>query len=263
MAKLGKYDATNEAHTSSLFSYGEVPVASAKLNHWDGNIEASLEVVNRVLSRLVNRDADSVLDLGPGTSLRVAEQAAPDMTVQILPGLAVIYPYVVGRTTTTTFPEEDTIQSPEAAPRIDVLYLRQDGEVGLAKGAEGSPPAAPPLPDQTMALAQIYLRPGSTCIQETDDGENAYLVDLRPLVTVGKSHQHTTDRIPPETSDGSVVSFSTAEKYRPSTLDVFVNGVLQAKDVDYSEDSDGRGYTFVKAPPPGAILQHRYLIEKE
>jgi hypothetical protein len=263
MANLGKYEATKETHSSSLFSYGEVPVASAKLNIWNGNIEASLEVVNRVLSRLVNRDGNAVLDLGAGTSLRVAAQPVPDMTVRILPGLAVVYPYVAGRTTTTTFPENDTIQSPVAAPRIDILYLRQDGEAGLAKGTEGVPPAVPSIPDQAIPLAQIYLRPGCTCIQETDDGENAYLSDVRTLVTVGGTHQHATDRIPPEAADGIAVSFSTAKKYRPGTLDVFVNGVLQAKDLDYTEESDARGYTFIKAPPPGAVIQHRYIIERE
>jgi len=263
MGNLGKYDATKGTHTSSLFSYGEVPVASAKLNCWNGNIEASLEVVNRVLSRLANRDSNTVLDLGGGTSLRVTAQVPADMTVRVLPGLAVIYPYVAGRTATTTFPEDDTIPAPGAAPRIDLLYLRQDGEVRLAVGLEGSPPALPPLPDQTMALAQIYLRPGCSSIQEIDDGENAYLLDLRTLVTVGETHLHAADRFPPETADGSNVSFSTAKEYRSGTLDVFVNGVFQAKDLDYAEESDCRGYTFVKAPPPGAVIQHRYIIEKE
>ena len=263
MTNLGKYDAANGTHLSSLFVHGEVPVASAKLNTWNGNIAASLEVVNRVLSRLASRDGNCVLDLGPGTSLRVAAQPTPDMTVRILPGLAVVYLCAAGRTTTTTFPEGDAIQAPSVAPRIDVLYLQQDGEVGLARGLEGLPATAPAIPDQSMALSQIFLRPGCTRIQETDDGENAYLVDVRPLVTVGQTHQHALDRTPPETPDGTLASFSTAKEFQAGTLDVFVNGVLQAKDLDYAEDSDARGYTFEEAPPSSAVIQHRYLVKKE
>ena len=42
MSKFGKYDPSEAEHGSSLFSYGEVPVVSSKLNIWNGNIEASL-----------------------------------------------------------------------------------------------------------------------------------------------------------------------------------------------------------------------------
>ncbi len=263
MTNLGRYNASNEAHTSSLFAYGEVPVESAKLNRWDGNIAASLEVLNRVIARLANRDADAVLDLGSGDSLRVACQSPCDMSVRILPGLAVIHPYAVGRTAPSAFPEDDTIPPPVSAPRIDVVYLRQDGEVGLAKGMESITPAMPAIPEETLALAEIYLRPGCTSILESDDGANAYLVDIRPLVTVGETHRHAADPFPQESADGTRVDFSTVNKYRTGTLDVFVNGVLQAKDIDYTEKIDARGYTFLKAPPPGAIIQHRYILEQQ
>ena len=263
MVNLGKYDATRESHTSTLFSYGEVPVASAKLNYWNGNIEASLEVVNRVLARLANQDSNAVLDLGPGDSLLVTPQPTPNMTVRILSGLAVIHPYVVGRTTTTTLPLEGMIDAPEVAPRIDVVYLRQDGEVGFVTGIEGLPTVPPSIPDDGMALAQIHFRPGCTCILDTDDAVNAYLSDLRPLVSVGATHQHASDRFPQESANGSNTYFSIAKKFQLETLDVFLNGVLQTINIDYTENSDGRGYSFVQPPPAGAIIQHRYIVEQD
>ncbi|MFH1742139.1 MAG: hypothetical protein ABIH23_24310 [bacterium] len=263
MANLGKYNATKESHTSTLFSYGEVPVASSKLNYWNGNIEASLEVINRVLSRLANRDSNTVLDLGSGDSLHVRPQPTPNMTVRILPGLAVIHPYVAGRTTTTTLPQEGMIEAPKVAPRIDVVYLQQDGEVGLVTGVEGLPTVAPSIPDNAMALAQIHFRLGCTSILETDDTVNAYLSDVRPLVTVGATHQHANDLFPTEPVNGSTICFSTVKKFQTETLDVFLNGVLQTIIIDYTENSDGRGYTFVQPPPAGATIQHRYIVDRD
>ena len=263
MTNLGRYDPSNEEHLSSLFRYGEVPVESEKLNRWNGNIEAALEAATRALSRLANRDQNGVLDLGTGSSLEVAPQSAPDLTVRVLPGLGIIHPYVVGRTAGSTFPEDENFEPPEAWPRIDLVYVTMDGFVGIITGSEGYPPVAPDVPDHCMALAEVYLRPGCTSIEETDDGENGYLIDRRNVIAVGKTHRHNDDLSPPETADGSNTHFSTSNQYQTGTLDVFVNGILYATDIDYSEDSDRRGYTFFTAPPPHAVLQHRYLIEKE
>ncbi len=263
MTNLGKYDPANEEHSSSLFRYGEVPVESEKLNRWNANIEAALEAATRVLSRLACREQNSVLDLGPGSSLQVAAQPVPNMTVRVFPGLGVIHPYVVGRTMVSTFPEEEGIEPPETWPRIDLVYLSASGQAGLIAGTEGSPPVAPDVPDESMALAEIYLRPGSSSIQEFDDGENAYITDRRNVIVVGDSHRHTDDVTPAESADGTTTHFSTANQYRSGTLDVFVNGILYANNIDYTEDSDRRGYTFTTAPPPHAVLQHRYLIGKE
>ena len=263
MVNLGKYDATRESQTSTLFNYGEVPVTSAKLNRWNGNIESAFEAINRILSCTINRDQNAVLDLGLGDALQVSPQSPAMMGVKILPGLAVIPPCVVGRTTTDSFPNQGVIAPPDIAPRIDVLYLKQDGELGIATGIEGLPTVPPPVPDGVLALAQIFLRPNCVCIKETDDGVNAYLTDARPVLNVGTPHCHTVDRTPPEIPNDAISAFSTAEKYCTGTLDVFLNGILQMREVDYTENTDERGYTFVHAPPTGAIIQHRYLVDRE
>ncbi|HOE10538.1 MAG TPA: hypothetical protein PLQ35_10055 [bacterium] len=263
MANLGKYDPTRESHSSSLFIYGEVPVSSAKLNRWNANIDASLEAVNLAVSRLVNSDQNAVLDTGCGGSLRVAAQPTPNMTVRILTGVGIIHPYVVAKTTVETLPGEGMIEPPVSASRIDVVYARRDGESGIVTGAEDSSPVAPGIPTGAMALAEIYLRPGCTAIKESDDGLNGYLVDLRKLVTVGPSHRHSVDQTPPEVPDGETVHFSTALPFRLGTLEVFLNGVMQAAAVDYTEEETCRGYIFHSPPPAVSIIQHRYLIKQE
>ena len=263
MANLGKYDPTRESHSSSLFIYGEVPVSSAKLNRWNGNVDASLEAVNRAISRLVNADQNAALDTGCGGSLKVAAQPTPNMTVRILAGVGIIHPYVVATTTGGSLPGEGMIEPPVSAPRIDVVYIRQDGESGIITGTEGLFPVAPAIPTGAMALAEIYLRPGCTAIKEFDDGLNGYLVDLRTLVSVGPSHRHSVDRTPPEVPDGETVHFSTGLPFRSGTLEVFLNGVMQASAVDYTEEETCRGYVFHSPPPTGSIIQHRYLIKQE
>ncbi len=263
MANLGKYDATRESHSSSLFIYGEVPVSSVKLNRWNGNVDASLEALNRAISRLVNLDRNAVLDTGSGGSLKVIAQPTPNMTVRILAGVGIVHPYVVARTTIETLPDEGMIEPPVSAPRLDVIYVSQDGEAAIATGTEGASPVAPAIPADTVALAEIYLRPGCTTIKETDDGVNGYITDLRALVSAGPSHRHSVDRTPPEIPDGENDHFSTALQFQSGTLEVFLNGVLQAVTTDYTEEEACRGYVFHGPPPTGSIIQHRYLIEQE
>ena len=69
MSKYGKYDPVNTAHGSSLFSYGEVPLTSNKLNTWNGNIEAALNWTIQSLAVLVGAGETDFI-LGEGASDR-------------------------------------------------------------------------------------------------------------------------------------------------------------------------------------------------
>ena len=86
---------------------------------------------------------------------------------------------------------------------------------------------------------------------------------VRELIEVdtSKLHTHSTDRKPVETADGNRTGFSTSYYFKPNTLDVYVNGVLQERDSSYTEDADLKGYNFTYAPQPGWEIQHRYIVD--
>jgi len=67
-----------------------------------------------------------------------------------------------------------------------------------------------------------------------------------------------TDRQPPETPDGTITTFSTAETYSSGEIQVYYDGLLQTLNIDYKENAGFSSYTFYVPPAPSAIIQHRY-----
>jgi len=264
MSKFGKYDPAEVEHGSALFSYGEVPVASSKLNTWNGNIEASLNWAVRCVAILLGGRADDfVLNEDTGEELKVRAQSPPALSVQVKPGKAIVAQFFAGLDATETLPATGSIPPPTSQPRYDRVYLDRQGALGIEQGSEWAPPSPPSTPVETVSLALLYLRPGMTSIKDTDDGSNGYVVDDRPALLNGKAHRPNGDAAPLETPDGSRTQFSTADGFVAGSLDVYVNGLLQAKSGVYAEDSDGRGYTFSSPPPSGYQIQHRYLVESD
>lgn len=80
-------------------------------------------------------------------------------------------------------------------------------------------------------------------------------------------HKHSyqlsiPDTTPNEIADGTNTGFSTTEYFISATLKVWINGALYAKDIDYTEDADRKGYHFSSwAPRAGARIQHEYLVD--
>lgn len=75
------------------------------------------------------------------------------------------------------------------------------------------------------------------------------------------AHKHNEDRQPPESTNNIRRNFSTAEKFLSGTLNVYVNGMLATKDVEYAEDEDLKGYTFYYDIGDGWVLEHRYEVD--
>lgn len=69
-----------------------------------------------------------------------------------------------------------------------------------------------------------------------------------------------TDRSPVEVPNGILTQFSTSEAFIAGSLNVYVNGVLQEKDVDYAEDVGLQSYTFTSPPLTGWLIEHRYRV---
>jgi hypothetical protein len=262
MSRYGKYDPGNTGHNSSLFSYGEAPLASQKLNLWNGNLAASIEWLNQCMSVLAVGMNDAVI-LSEETSLELAvtEQPSPGLTVRVRPGKAIIAETFVGLDEEVTLPETGTFIPPVIEPRYDLIYLDAYTNFTILQGQEGEPSGFLTAPAGALPLAEVYLRPGIVSIKNTNDGFNGYITDARPVRIIGNAHLHSLDRSPGETPDGVRKQFSTSRRFQPDSLDVFVNGILQVRGESYTVDSNEQGYTFWQAPPAGYQIQHRYLAK--
>lgn len=263
MSQFGIYDPGNAENSSTLFSFQEVPVTSTKVNRWNGNIAAGFQLLQQIVSLISSQSGDAILTLSNDTPLKAIAASPQDMTVHINDGWAVIQNTLAGIDESTTIPQGGVFIPPSTNPRIDLIVLQNTGKLEVIEGMEAANPTPPSTPQNSIALAQVYLRPGSTKIYDSDQGTDSYIIDARPAFTYGDTHKHASDHTPAETPDGVRTQFSTLHFFRENTLNVYVNGILQAKDEDYSENADRLGYTFLSPPLSTYTLQHRYIIERE
>jgi len=75
------------------------------------------------------------------------------------------------------------------------------------------------------------------------------------------NHTHVWNEVPAETVSGTRKNFSTTKKYKATFLAVYLNGARQQRTLQYTEDSDRRGYTFVTAPRNNAYICHDLIID--
>lgn len=59
---------------------------------------------------------------------------------------------------------------------------------------------------------------------------------------------------------GSNINFSTSEEFIDDSVQVYVNGLLQTPESDYTEDSDNLGITFGQAPESTDIVILIYSV---
>lgn len=263
MTRIGAYRPDDPRHTSNLFIYREVPVQSAKLNRWNGNIAAAFDLLHRVCVALFTRGEAAVITPSGVDALRVVANDPPDRTACVLPGWAILHGGFTGITETERLPEGGELSPPVTHDRIDLIALLDNGDLEIIQGEESVEPISPLTPEGAIPLARVHLRVGGDVILNEDDFMNSYIVDARPRLVMGDAHRHAPDHAPLETPDGLRTSFSTARVFREESLMVFRNGVLQQRGADYEEAAERFGYVFTHAPRAGDSIQHRYLIEHE
>ncbi len=103
---------------------------------------------------VVNASSTALQVTAPGTG----------MTVSVKSGEAWIdgYRWRYGATRLTISSADPT------KDRIDLVTARNDGTVGVVTGTPASPPSAPALPANEVALAEVYVAAGATVITSTN-----------------------------------------------------------------------------------------------
>lgn len=90
------------------------------------------------------------------------------------------------------------------------------------------------------------------------------LADLPLLpITTDDLHQHTYQEDHTAECDGAEDNFITANQFEENTTMVWLNGILQRPDVDYTEDVTLDALTFTTAPEDDDILIIAYIVDLE
>lgn len=166
-------------YVKTTWAFEERPVTSAKLNLWDDNIEAALELMMFLMSHAWG-GGDGVVRGAAVDDLKVVAASTPGLAVEVEPGYAFIAntPYKAAVKTSTA-----AIPVPTLDPRIDLVVAKlENWEVFVKQGVEAASPAVPSVDVETIALAQLFVRPGMSSIKDTDDGSNGYIVDARTFL---------------------------------------------------------------------------------
>jgi hypothetical protein len=235
MTRVGKHDPGYEGCTGTLFVYGESPVTSTKLNRWSGNLEAGFWLLQRILCQVFGGEGNPLL-LSPDETppLQVHEQETPNMTIRVSPGFLIGPAYLAGVSQVETVPATGSITAPVNQPRIDSLGILESGEWVLVTGTEAATPVAPNLPVDAVRLADIYLRVGATSILDSDDEENAYLIDRRPERKIALSiGSLATQSAEIGDSDHRLTLFQPAGEGKPVTNSSGTPEVIYKGDEDY------------------------------
>jgi len=166
-------------YTKTTWTFQERPVASSKLNQWDDRIESALELVYFLIT-LAWGAGNGVLRAATIYNLETLAMSPPGMSVKVMPGYAFIvrFPYKLAAITETV-----AVTPPITNPRIDLVQARLSAwDITLKTGVESESPLPPNRDQDCLVLANLYLRPGMTCIKDTDDSVNGYIIDARVFV---------------------------------------------------------------------------------
>jgi len=167
------------SYLKTSWAFEERPVASSKLNTWDDRIESALELAYFLLSQAWG-GGDGVIRKASVDDLTVSAKATPGMSVEVAPGYAFIsgFPYHLA-----LLAETIEVTAPTTDPRIDLVQARLDNwDVSVVSGVEAVSPVAPSPDTDSVALGELYLRPGMSSIKDADDATNGFIIDARPFI---------------------------------------------------------------------------------
>jgi len=168
-----------KGYVKTTWAYQERPVGSSKLNGWDDRIELALELLHFLLN-MTWGGGDGVVQGASADDLKVVATTPASLSTWVTPGYAYVShsPYKLDAAMQTL-----AVVPPVANPRIDVVQARADTwDISVKTGTESPNPTGAPADAHCLALANLYLRPGMTCICDTNDGVNGYIIDVRVML---------------------------------------------------------------------------------
>ena len=142
---------------------------------WSVKVVPNVDTATAVQYNRLRQDASGA------ANLLVHEGNTPGNTVTVNAGYLInsgTYTDIAGSTLSAeTFPTTH--------PRIDLVYVTSGGSIAVVTGTEVTSPTVPATPSGGIPIAYIYLRVGSTVINNDDSGSNSYIIDRRPFLSTG------------------------------------------------------------------------------
>lgn len=190
------------------------------------------------------------------------EQASPNMTLEVLAGIAW---FTQNSYVSFAGGNSPTFVAPSTHPRIDILTLRNDGTLRVVQGSEAVSPTPPIIPSSDIPLAQVYNVVGETVIHDNDEqvgGQGYIKYDMRPFVqiAVGGSAMPKIGLVgkvqasQPSSGSLDVVNFSGAGRLRAVH---WTGGSGIAASITLTITIDG---VVVCALSPNAPIVHRDIV---
>ena len=185
----------------------------------------------------------------------------PDLTIHVHHGIANINGVLVEKTSSAT---SSALTAPTVNPRIDLLVMDSAGALAWVAGAESASPVPPAYPADKMPIAEVYLRVGSTEINNTDSGADAYILrDVRPHLlfvplTTGFSDLRNLVVEPNATNPTYQVDISCSvrlggvERTVSKTLNMAITGV-NGRESGYAEPASAWAHRHLIGKPDGTI----------
>ncbi|HOE66953.1 MAG TPA: hypothetical protein PLO62_10550 [Candidatus Hydrogenedentes bacterium] len=168
-----------KGYLKTTWTYQERPVGSSKLNAWDDRIESALALVHFLLNMRWG-GGDGVVAGATADDLKVVATSPEGLSVLVMPGYAYISgsPYALSEALQTI-----DVTPPVTNPRVDVVQARVDTwDVSVKTGTESPNPTGAPADANCLALANVYVKPGMTCVRDVSDGVNGYIIDVRAML---------------------------------------------------------------------------------
>lgn len=118
-------------------------------------------------------------DAKGGSFLLAHEQATPDLTLYVEPGVC----YVGATRVVFAGGNSPQFTAPTTNPRIDLLTINSSGVLERTVGTESATPSAPAYPADKLVICEVYNRVGQTAIRDTDVAGQGYIQrDVRPFL---------------------------------------------------------------------------------
>lgn len=166
---------------------GGVTNETAKQNvtlEWYDKLDKAFQVIQWFMHEFVGADnGDGVFVTervnGVDGGLVAATSPSPTMALRILGGAFFVDDVPFKLTSDVTTP---VLVAPTGGDRIDLVAASsEDAAFVILTGAEASTPSAPAVTAGMVALAEVYLRPGMTVINNDDTtaADEGYITDVR------------------------------------------------------------------------------------
>lgn len=265
---------------AGLFTATQVEAALAELYNKIENDTTSGSEAAEQSANLRTKELESV-------GVKFGGEVAPQTGMVLDVPAAIVYNAEGERFETTA--GTVTIGAADATnPRIDVVYVDALGVVQVAQGVAGATPSVPTLPAGAVKLAEVSVPANATEITEVADKRvfvgtgsevqaargSMATVDARLSVSLNADgtlksgaqihdHKKHIEQIVAQTN---VVNMPTGEHFQADgTLNVYVNGILQANGVNFTEvyDANGNGIAVDFGTDPvlvGDVVIFTYVV---